>query len=121
MKKNKVLNLGLVVGLLVATMVFIGGCVPAGEGGEEGGQYTMIIFLVLIFAVFYFLMIRPQRKRQKEHEELVRELRRGDRVVTSGGIYGVIENISEDSAVLKIESGATMRVARSSIAGKRER
>ena len=67
----------------------------------------------------YLLMIRPQRKRQKEHEHLVEELQRGDHVVTAGGIYGQIESLSEDSVVLKVESGAMIRVARSSIITKR--
>jgi len=114
------LKLGLIVGLLITLLAFIGGCVPA-EGEEGGFDPTMIIFLVLIFGVFYFLFIRPQRKRQKEHEELVQELQKGDRVITAGGIYGVIETLSEDSVVIKVESGATMRVSRNSVALKRER
>ena len=118
MEKNKILNWGLVVGLLI-TLISIGGCIPGGEGEEGGSPWTMIVFLVLIFGMMYFLMIRPRRKQQKEHEELMEELRRGDRVITTGGIYGQIESLSEDSVVLKIDSGATMRVARSSIAGKR--
>jgi len=81
----------------------------------------LIVFLVLIFGLFYFLFIRPQRKRQKEHQQLVQELKRGDNVVTAGGVYGVIENISEDSVVIKVESGATLRVAKGSVALKRER
>ena len=119
MKKTKILNLGLIVGLLIS-VVFIGGCVPA---GEEGGGFdpTIIIFLVLIFGLMYFVMIRPQRKRQKEHQQLIEELKRGDRVITAGGIYGVIESTSEDSIVIKVESGATMRVARNSVTIKRER
>ena len=78
----------------------------------------IIIFLVVIFVMFYFFMIRPQRKRQKEHEELLGHLRGGDRVITAGGIYGQIESVSEDSVVLKVESGATLRVAKASIVGK---
>jgi len=78
----------------------------------------MIIFLVLIFAMMYFLMIRPQRRRQKEHQEMEKELRKGDRVITAGGIYGQVESLREDTVVLKIESGATMKVARGSVAGK---
>ena len=121
MKGNKILNLGLVAGLLI-TLISIGGCIPGGEPGEEGGSpWTMIIFLVFIFGIMYFLMIRPQRKRQKEHQKLIEELRRGDRVITAGGIYGVIESISEDSVVIKVESGTTMRVARNSVTLKRER
>ena len=78
----------------------------------------MILFLVLIFAMMYFLMIRPQRKKQKEHEEMESELKRGDKVVTLGGIYGRIDSVSDISVVLKVESGATIRVAKKSIAGK---
>ena len=117
--KRKILNLGLLVGLLISA-VFIGGCAPAGTP-EGGFDPTIIIFLVLIFGIFYFLMIRPQRRRQKEHQQLVEELKKGDKVITAGGIYGVIESLSEDSIVIKVESGATMRVARGSVALKRER
>jgi len=119
MGRNKMLNLGLIMGLLIGA-VFIGGCVPAGEPGG-GFDPTIIIFLILIFGIFYFLMIRPQRKRQKEHRELVEELKRGDKVITAGGIYGEIESVSDDSVVMKVESGATMRVARNSVALKRQR
>jgi len=122
MNQNKILNLALVVGLLITLLVFVGGCYTAPtetEGG--GGTWTLIIFLVLIFAMFYFLMIRPQRKRQKEHQQLMEELKRGDRVITAGGIFGVIESISEDSVVIKVESGATLRVAKGSVAVKREK
>ncbi len=120
MERNKMLNLGLIGGLLIS-LVFVPGCIPAGDGEAGGFDPTIIIFLVLIFGVIYFLMIRPQRKRQKEHEQLVEELQRGDRVVTAGGIHGVVESLSEDSVVIKIESGATMRVSRGSVVSKRER
>ena len=118
---NKALTTGIITGLLILVLAFIGGCVPA-EGGEEGGSiWPMIIFLVVIFALFYFVMIRPQRRRQKEHETLVQELQKGDRVMTAGGIYGTIESLSEDSVVIKVESGATLRVARGSVVVRREK
>jgi preprotein translocase subunit YajC len=82
--------------------------------------WVMLIFLVAIFAVMYFLMIRPRQKQQRQHEDMMKELRTGDRVIIAGGIYGQIESLSEDTAILKIESGATMKVARSSILGKQE-
>ena len=119
MEKKRLLNLGLIAGFLITVLVFVGGCVPT-EGGEEGGGISsiyMIVFLVLIFAVFYFVMIRPQRKRQKEHQQMTQELKRGDKVITIGGIYGQIESISEDSIVIKVESGTTLRMARNSVAG----
>src|SRR4030042_1176952 len=87
---------------------------------ESLGTWGMLIFLVAIFAVMYFLMIRPRQKQQKQHEAVMQELRPGDRVIIAGGIYGQIESLSEDTAILKIESGATMKVARNSILGKQE-
>jgi preprotein translocase subunit YajC len=82
--------------------------------------WGMLIFLVAIFAVMYFLMIRPRQKQQKEHEAMMQELRSGDKVIIAGGIYGQIESLSEETAILRIESGATMKVARNSILGKQE-
>jgi preprotein translocase subunit YajC len=118
MEKIKKSRLGLIVGLLLS-VVFTGGCIP--EGTDQGtSTIYMVIFVALLFAMMYFFMIRPQRKRQKEHQQMMEELKRGDRVVTAGGIYGVIESISDESVVIKVESGATMRVAKNSVALKRE-
>jgi len=124
MKKTRLPALALMSGLLITALVFMAGCFPTttpaeGEGGG-GFDWTIIIFLVLIFAIFYFLLIRPQRKRQKQQRELMEELKRGDKVITAGGIYGVIESVSEDSILMKVESGATMRVSKSSVALKRD-
>ena len=121
MGKIKVLNLVLIVGLLLS-VVFISGCFPAEgeEPAQQGFDWTIIIFLVLIFGLMYFVLIRPQRKRQKEHQQLIGELNRGDRVITAGGIYGVVESISEDIIIMKVESGATMRVAKNSVTLKQE-
>jgi preprotein translocase subunit YajC len=66
------------------------------------------------------LMIRPRQKQQKEHEEMTRELRAGDKVIIAGGIYGTIESLGEDIVTLRIESGATMKVARGSILTKQD-
>ncbi len=115
------LNLRLMVGLLITLLVFIGGCAPTPEGEERGFDWSIIIFLLLIFGVFYFLIIRPQRRRQKQHDVLMQELKRGDKVITTGGIYGVVESLSDDSVVLKIESGATIRIARGSVVSQREK
>ena len=104
MKKFKISKLWLIVGLLIS-VVFISGCVPAGEGTEGGtGSWTMIIFLIVIFGLLYLVMIRPQRKRQKEHQQLVEELQRGDRVITAGGIYGQVESINEENVVAMVSA-----------------
>lgn len=115
------LKYGLLMGMLLTLLAVLIGCVPPPEGGEERGfDWTLIIFIVLLVGIFYFLIIRPQRRQQKRHQELMQELKRGDKVITSGGIYGVVESLSDDSVVLKIESGATIRIARNSIAGQRQ-
>jgi preprotein translocase subunit YajC len=82
--------------------------------------WVMLIFLVALFAIMYFLMIRPRQRQQKQHEAMMQELRPGDKVIIASGIYGQIESLGEDTAILRIESGATMKVARSSILGKQQ-
>jgi preprotein translocase subunit YajC len=114
--------LGLLTGLIGA-VVLLGGCLPvADDGGETATGFDaiwpMLIFIVFLFGLMYFVMIRPQRKRQKEHQQLVEELQKGDQVVTAGGIYGRIESLDGPSVVLRIESGATIRIARTSVIGK---
>ena len=119
--KKRLLNLWLVAAMLI-TAAFMAGCtVPETPEGGGGFDWTIIIFMVVIFGLMYLVLIRPQRKKQKEHQQLMSDLNKGDRVVTAGGIYGQIESLSEDSVVIKVESGATMRVARSSVALKREK
>jgi preprotein translocase subunit YajC len=75
---------------------------PAAAGGDPG--YMSIIFMVLIFVVFYFLLIRPQAKRQKEHKSMVDALTKGDEVVTAGGIAGKITEISDQYMTLQVAS-----------------
>ena len=111
---------------LAGAFVLIGlaGCVPNGGSpaeGQSGGMTQMIVIMAIFIAIFYFLLIRPQRKRQKEHSQLLEELRKGDKVITSSGIYGTIDSIGQDSIVLRVESGTTLRVTRDSIGGKRGR
>jgi len=81
-------------------------------------SWGMIIVLVGLFALMYFVMIRPRQKQQRQHEEMNKELGVGDRVITTAGIYGQIESLAEETVLLKLESGATMRVARASVLGK---
>jgi preprotein translocase subunit YajC len=119
---NKKLILALTAVLMIAVLATFSGCATTTTTGENDttSLLTTIGFLVIIFVLFYFVMIRPQRKRQKQHEQMMSELKKGDRVVTAGGIYGTIESLNEDSVVLKIESGATIRIARGSVFVRRE-
>ncbi len=82
------------------------------------GMGGTIVFLALMFGMVYFVLIRPQRKRQREHEELTSVLKKGDKVRTAGGIYGVLENVGDETVTMKVESGATMRVAKDSVVSR---
>ena len=85
-----------------------------------GSAWSLLIILLLIFAMVYFLMLRPIRQREKKHDVMVDDLRIGDTVITAGGIYGEVESINENSVVLKVESGAKIRVTKGGILGKPE-
>lgn len=80
----------------------------------------MLLFMAVLFVMFYLFIIRPQRKRQKEQQGMLNELKRGDKVVTIGGIYGEIEIVTDKHIVLKVESGATIKLIRSGVAGTQE-
>lgn len=91
------------------------------DGGEEatGSAWgVLLVYAVIIGGLFYFLMIRPQRNRMRRHQELVEALEVGDTVTTIGGIYGTIEHMDDESAVLQVEGGGRLRVARRALAGK---
>ena len=71
--------------------------------------------IVLIFIVFYFLLIRPQQKKQKEHSRMLSELRKGDRIVTNGGIYGIITNVKEKTVMMKIDENVKIELQKASV------
>ncbi len=87
------------------------------EGGTES-LMSLVLLLVVFAGIFYFLVLRPQRRRQKEHQQLMGSLKRGDRVVTAGGIHGTIDKLDDDTAILVLEEGTKMRMAKSSIVDK---
>lgn len=88
----------------------------AQAAGGGGDVIMSLLPLVLIFVVFYFLLIRPQQKRMKEHRSMIAALRRGDRVVTGGGIIGKVSKVLNDTEVqVEIAEGVKVRVQRSTI------
>lgn len=92
----------------------------AGEAADAGGSawQVLLLYALIIGGLFYFLMIRPQRTRMRRHEALVSSLEVGDEITTIGGIYGRIEFIDDTSAVIQVEGGGRLRVARRALAGK---
>ena len=88
------------------------------SGTQKASSFTtygMWILILVMVLVFYMLLIRPQRKRSQEHEEMVTKLERGDEVVTIGGLYGVIKRMTEDEVVLEVDKGVKITFARSAI------
>jgi len=87
------------------------------SGAPEQSPLMMLMPMVIIALIFYFLLIRPMRKRQKQTEQMISELKNGDRVVTSGGIYGTVAGLREKTVVLKVADNVKIEVAKTAIAG----
>ena len=90
---------------------------PAQWQGGQQSPYTFFIFMGLLFAVFYFILIRPQQKRQKEHRRLLENLKKGDKVMTTGGIQGTVVALSDNVVTVEIADKVKVKVGRSYIAG----
>ncbi len=86
---------------------------PAAQQG--GSSWSMIIMLVLIFVVMWFFMIRPQRKQQKELQAFRDALKKGDKVVTVGGIYGTVCEIKENSVLIEVDNNVKIRVSKQAL------
>ncbi|MEL7045131.1 MAG: preprotein translocase subunit YajC [Pseudomonadota bacterium] len=82
------------------------------QGAPAGGELFQIVFLVGLFVLFYFIAIRPQRKRQKEHAEMIGALSKGDEVVTSSGILGRITSLSDNYVVLSVSEKVELKFQR---------
>jgi preprotein translocase subunit YajC len=103
-----------------STILFLAAAAPA--GGQQGGGSALGFFLpiILIFVIMYFLMFRPQAKKQKEMAKMLEALQKGDRVVTIGGIYGIVQGMKEKEniIVLKIADNVKIEIAKSAVARK---
>lgn len=91
---------------------------PAGTGGAQGAggsPITAFMPLILMFIIFYFLLIRPQHKKQKEQQKMLTELQKGDKIITTGGIHGVIVNIKENVLSIKIADNVKIDINRGNV------
>jgi preprotein translocase subunit YajC len=86
-------------------------------GGGQGGSLGAFIPLILMFVIFYFLLIRPQQKKSKMHKQMLSEIKKGDQVVSSGGLYGVVTGITDDVVTMEIAPKVRVKVSRGSISG----
>jgi len=92
---------------------------PAAQGGgqAQGGGIMGFLPLILIFVIFYFLMIRPQQKKAKEHKAMLDNLKKGDKIITSGGIYGLIEEVRPNSVTIKAGENVKIKIGKGYVAG----
>ena len=97
-------------------LVYAMGTGGAGGSGGGGGLGAFLP-LIIIFAIFYFLLIRPQQRKAKQHKQVLSSLKKGDKVVSSGGLHGVITGLSDDVVTMEISPKVRVKVTRGSIAG----
>lgn len=84
----------------------------AQQSAPPGAGMTQILFLGLMFAAMYFLMIAPQRKKQKQHEAMLKALQAGDEIITSGGLYGQVVSVKEDRLIVRIAENTRIELGR---------
>jgi len=85
------------------------------QGAQQGDPFSFLLPMIIIFAVFYFLLIRPQQKKQKAHAELVSKLSVGDEVLTAGGILGKVTGVSDHYAVVRISDNTEIKIQKASV------
>jgi len=99
-------------------MNFLAYAMGGGGTGAEGGQsagFGAFVPLIIMFVIFYFLLIRPQQKKTKQHKELLGALKKGDRVVSSGGLHGMVTGLTEDVITIEIAPKVRVKVSRGSV------
>ena len=95
----------------IAYAMGAGGAAPQGGAGGFAG----LVPLILMFVIFYFLLIRPQQKKTKEHREMIGNLKKGDRIVTAGGLHGRVTGVSESTLTVEIAEKVRVKVNRASV------
>ncbi len=88
-------------------------------GGQQGGLVGMMLPLAMFAAIFYFMIIRPQKKKQKAHEEMLASISRGSTIITAGGFFGIVREILDDSYIIELDEGVKARVLKSSVSMKK--
>ena len=88
-------------------------------GGQQGGLVGMMLPLAMFAAIFYFMIIRPQKKKQKAHEEMLANISRGSTIITAGGFFGIVREILDDSYIIELDEGVKARILKSSVSMKK--
>ncbi|MBC7189279.1 preprotein translocase subunit YajC [Candidatus Aerophobetes bacterium] len=90
-----------------------------GQDAGAGGLMGAFVPLILIFVIFYFLLILPQRRKQKEHQEMIKNIKKGDKIITSGGIYGTVTKVKKNYLEVEIANQVVIRLQRNAISALR--
>ncbi|MBP9559199.1 MAG: preprotein translocase subunit YajC, partial [Synergistaceae bacterium] len=88
-------------------------------GGQQGGLVGMMLPLAMFAAIFYFMIIRPQKKKQKAHEEMLASISRGSTIITAGGFFGIVREVLDDSYIIELDEGIKARILKSSVSMKK--
>jgi len=99
---------------MMALMTWLAMGTPQGEGAQ-GSPFGMMVPMLFIFAIFYFMLIRPQQRKEKARKQLISDLKTGARVMFSGGIIGTVTNVKESTFIIKISDGVKIEVARGAV------
>ena len=100
---------------MISTILFLAQQ-QAGQAQSGGLWYMQLLPFAFIFIIFYFLLIRPQQKRQKEHQRLLSDLKTGDKVITTSGIHGLIANVKDTTFLVKVADNVKIEVDKNAIA-----
>ena len=95
--------------------IFLQAATAANGTAQRGGGWSFWVMMILIFVVFYFFMIRPQQKKQKELQAQREALKKGDKVITAGGIYGIIKEVQETAFLIEVSKDVTLKVDKGSV------
>ena len=87
--------------------------------GQQGGLVGMMLPLAMFAAIFYFMIIRPQKKKQKAHEEMLASISRGSTIITAGGFFGIVREVLDDSYIIELDEGIKARILKSSVSMKK--
>ena len=88
---------------------------PSSTGGDQGNPITAFLPIILIALIFYFLIYRPQKKRQKDREALVKQIEKGDKVITASGIHGTVTQVEDSTVLLQVSDNTKIRIEKSAI------
>jgi len=100
---------------LTSIFLLADGSAPAAESGSPGGMNPLFL-MIIMFGLMYFMLIRPQRKQRQQHEQRLASLRSGDKVITAGGLHGLITNVKQSSVILRIAENVRVEIEKASVA-----